>query len=76
MTRILLVGCGKMGGALLSGWLDRGVPVDDVVVIDPSGVHSQVKAVSSPDDIPTHFYPDVVVLAVKPQKMAEAFTTL
>ena len=36
MTKILLVGCGKMGSALLSGWLDRGISKADVVVVDPS----------------------------------------
>src|SRR5215813_12219186 len=31
---LLLVGCGKMGGALLRGWLKRGVPGKDVFVVD------------------------------------------
>ena len=34
--RLLLVGCGKMGGALLRGWLDRGVKPADVTVIEPN----------------------------------------
>ena len=33
----LLVGAGKMGGALLSGWLDSGVVVPrKLVILDPS----------------------------------------
>ncbi|CAN0464143.1 unnamed protein product, partial [Discosporangium mesarthrocarpum] len=32
---ILLVGCGKMGGAMLRGWLSRGVAPGDVRVIEP-----------------------------------------
>ena len=32
---LLLVGCGKMGGALLSGWLDRAGTVDAVTVVEP-----------------------------------------
>ena len=34
--RLLLVGCGKMGGALLRGWLDRGVPPQHVTVVEPN----------------------------------------
>jgi len=32
---ILLVGCGKMGAALLRGWLGRGVSPDAVRVVEP-----------------------------------------
>ena len=30
--KLLLVGCGKMGNALLQGWLAEGLPAADVVV--------------------------------------------
>ncbi|MBJ7252836.1 MAG: pyrroline-5-carboxylate reductase, partial [Acetobacteraceae bacterium] len=30
---ILLIGCGKMGGAMLSGWLEQGLA--DAVVVEP-----------------------------------------
>ena len=33
---LLLVGCGKRGGALLRGWLKRGVAGKDVFVVDPA----------------------------------------
>lgn len=32
---LVLVGAGNMGGALLSGWLKKGVPGSQVIVIDP-----------------------------------------
>ncbi len=32
---LLLVGCGKMGGALLGGWLERGVAPGSVTVVEP-----------------------------------------
>lgn len=75
MTRILLVGCGKMGGALLAGWLDQGIDPGGVVVVDPhydaaeapAGVRSFASAASLPGD----FSPDVILLAVKPQVMDE-----
>ncbi|RAU23003.1 pyrroline-5-carboxylate reductase [Paramagnetospirillum kuznetsovii] len=72
MTKILLVGCGKMGSAMLSGWLDQGITASDVVVVEPSLPSLGVAVVASPCDIAPDFAPDVVVLAVKPQVMAEA----
>jgi len=73
-TRILLVGCGKMGSALLGGWLDQGIDPAGIVVVEPGGVPAfpAVTAVAGQDSIPADFAPDVVVLAVKPQVMAEA----
>ncbi len=32
---LVLVGAGNMGGAMLSGWLKKGVPGSKVIVIDP-----------------------------------------
>ena len=33
---LVLLGCGKMGSAMLSGWLARGMAPDSVWVIDPN----------------------------------------
>ncbi len=71
MTKVLLVGCGKMGSALLAGWLDRGLAPADVVVVEPSLPALPVPVIAAATDIPTAFVPDVVVLAVKPQVIAE-----
>lgn len=73
MTTLLLVGCGKMGGAMLSGWLDRGLEPADVTVVEPNiGAVSWmaergVQVVSSAGGIRQGFSPDIIVLAVKPQ---------
>ena len=72
---ILLVGCGKMGGALLEGWFKRGInPVDVMIVepagrtaISPCGKHPALSCVAAVRDVPRDFHPDVVVFAVKPQ---------
>ena len=32
---LVLLGCGKMGSALLAGWLARGLPADRVWVVEP-----------------------------------------
>jgi pyrroline-5-carboxylate reductase len=71
MTKVLLVGCGKMGSALLAGWLDRGLAAADVVVVEPNGAAIPVTVVADHAAIPGGFIPDVVVLAVKPQVMAQ-----
>lgn len=71
-ARIWLVGAGKMGGALLTGWLQRGLPPAHVTVIDPTapaladGVRVATAPTALTNDTPA---PDVVVLAVKPQIM-------
>jgi pyrroline-5-carboxylate reductase len=73
-TTLLLVGCGKMGGALLKGWLERGAARHVVVVEPGSGADAfagerLVERHKRPDEIPLEFAPDVVVFAVKPQGM-------
>lgn len=72
MKGILLVGCGKMGGAMLAGWLQRGVAAADVVVVEPNpvaGLPAGVRQVSDAAAVPADFAPALVLLAVKPQVM-------
>ncbi len=68
---LLLVGGGKMGGALLTGWLERGLAPS--VLVDPApdaGRHAggSVTVVPSLDSVPAGFVPTCVILAVKPQQ--------
>jgi len=83
-TKMLLVGCGKMGGALLSGWLDAD-KIERCVIIEPGesvarpwADWDQVEVIADPDNIGApggrlaDFIPDIVVFAVKPQVMGEA----
>lgn len=73
---LLLVGCGKMGGALLSGWLEQGL-AQRVAVVEPGpGVarflgRPGIALMASADALAADFAPTVIVLAVKPQAMAE-----
>ncbi len=70
---VLLVGAGKMGGALLEGWLARALPPALVAVRDPSTSVELAKLLSSkritrdppPPLLPNHA---AVVIAVKPQE--------
>lgn len=72
---LVLLGCGKMGSAMLSGWLADGLPGSSVWVRDPypsdwlkqQGVHINT-------DLPDA--PAIVLVAVKPQMMSEALPVL
>lgn len=68
---LVMLGCGKMGSAMLSGWLDRDLPPSAVHVVDPhpsDWLVAQEVRVNAP--LPEN--PAVVLLAVKPQMMDEA----
>lgn len=69
---ILLVGCGKMGGALLAGWKKRRL-AHSVAVIEPAATQMPkgVKRYASPATLPKSFSPSAIVLAVKPQALAD-----
>ena len=68
---ILLVGCGNMGGAMLAGWLKSGVPAASILVIDPT-LAAAPAGVRLAASLPAGLAPpSILVLAVKPQKLAE-----
>lgn len=75
---LLLVGCGKMGGALLRGWLAGGLRPEETVVVEPqAAAHPDiarlgVSVVAEAAALPAGFHPRIVVLAVKPQQIAAA----
>jgi pyrroline-5-carboxylate reductase len=74
---ILLVGLGKMGGAMVGGWRERGLAPS--VAIDPLLPPSpgpELTVVAGAAHIPEGFTPAAVVLAVKPQQAAEALPPL
>ena len=74
---LLLVGSGKMGTALLRGWLDHGLAKNDVLVVDPAAAGNDdltaldVNAVAGPDAIPRGGAFRAVIFAVKPQMMGD-----
>jgi len=68
-SRIWLVGCGNMGGAMLRRWITAGLDARLVTVIEPGEgveVPPKVKRLAAP---PEGAAPDLVVLAVKPQQL-------
>ena len=73
MGKIALIGAGRMGGALLTGWINGGVSPSDVIIVDPKpsaaaqsvieqgAVYVTALTEESGQDI------DTVLLAIKPQ---------
>lgn len=68
--KLLLVGCGKMGSALLQGWLNAGLEAAQFYVQEPNpdaaladlGVHLNVDIGALQEAAPS-----VIILAIKPQ---------
>src|SRR6266852_3110040 len=69
---LVLVGCGKMGTAMLRGWAAAGAAARFLVVEPagmPPGLGSQAEIAWHPaaEALPSDVTPDAVVFAVKPQ---------
>jgi len=68
---LLVLGCGKMGGALLQGALKAGLPAQNVRIVEKSEEIRRdfekkgIKTAESPADFDS-FRPDVVFVALKP----------
>ena len=72
---LVLLGCGRMGGALLAGWLRRGLEAGAVRVIDPAP-SDWLRGTGARLDGPMPDDPAVALVAVKPQRMADALPAL
>jgi pyrroline-5-carboxylate reductase len=74
-ARLVLVGAGKMGGAMAEGWLAAGLPPTSLTILEPypspeiAALPASTGLILNPriETAP----PDVLVLAVKPQALAE-----
>lgn len=70
-TRLVLVGAGKMGGAMATGWVEGGLEPSSLAVVEPSPSR-QIEALAARGVAINPAYslpPDVLVLAVKPQNL-------
>ena len=66
--RLLMVGCGNMGGAMLRRWLECGLMPAQVTVVSPSG-RALPPGVTVLRGLPAESDADVVLLALKPQQL-------
>jgi len=76
---LLLLGCGKMGGALLDGWLAHGLDPRATIILDPFPSDS-LKAIDGltlrTDGAYDGPAPRAVMLSVKPQMMDDALPSV
>jgi pyrroline-5-carboxylate reductase len=79
--KLVLIGAGKMGGAMLDGWLKAGVPASQIVAIDPAPP-AEVKAlldkhgIAHNPNVASLSNVEVILVAVKPQVMDEVLAPL
>jgi len=77
----LLVGAGKMGGAMLSGWMAEGIDPAAIVVSDP-GLSEEMDAllkthgIRHVTSVPADLRAAIVLVAVKPQLMDQVLPGL
>lgn len=67
--KLLIIGCGNMGGAMLAGWLAAGEDPARFTVLDPAlaQVPDGITLLREPPSSPQH---DCVLLGFKPQQLA------
>jgi pyrroline-5-carboxylate reductase len=72
----LLVGCGKMGGAMLQGWIERGSDPAAITIVEPMQEATEqargrfgVQAVGDGSELADDYSPEIVIFAVKPQEL-------
>ncbi|MBS0185099.1 MAG: pyrroline-5-carboxylate reductase [Proteobacteria bacterium] len=74
--KILLIGCGNLGRALLTAWMPDQKKYK-ILVIQPSlsaqALFPSFHFVRNASEIPIDFNPDSVIIAIKPQQFQEAF---
>ena len=69
---ILLVGAGRMGGAMLEGWLAQGVAGSRIAVVEPNpsaALRSLCAGAGVALDAAAIAPPDTLILAIKPQML-------
>lgn len=73
---LVLIGAGKMGGAMAAGWLEGGLPGPALTILEPhpsdaiAGLLAARGAALNPDRPAAE--PDVLALAIKPQSLDAA----
>lgn len=71
LPSLLMIGCGHMGKAMLTGWLAKGLAPSYIVNRHEFDLPTPHKLVKSIQEIPQDFQPAAIILAVKPHQAAE-----
>lgn len=72
---ITLIGCGKMGSAMVRGWVSSGI-AEKIYIIEPSGLPGDLKNMPVVEETQQTMPSDMIVLAIKPQIMDAVCKTL
>ena len=71
-ARLVLIGAGKMGGAMAEGWLDAGLPAASLTIVEPNP-SAEIASLAASRGVALNprveTAPDVLVLAIKPQSL-------
>jgi pyrroline-5-carboxylate reductase len=71
-ARLVLIGAGKMGGAMAQGWLDAGLPAPSLTILEPNP-SSEIASLAADRGVALNpriaSPPQMLVLAVKPQSL-------
>src|SRR5262249_42276066 len=77
-VKVVLVGCGNMGYAMLVGWLESAKLIaGETLVIEPNeALRARAERLGSevaagPEELPPAIKPNLVIFAVKPQVMRD-----
>ena len=73
--RLVIVGCGNMGGAMLAGWLAGGLDPARITVVDPVLAEAP-PGVTLLRDVSEAAAPEALLLGIKPQAIGEVAPSL
>ena len=79
--KLVLLGAGKMGGAMMEGWLSAGIVPSQLVIFDPAPAKEILTLIknhslSHNPDVGSLSNVEVILIAVKPQIMDEALSAV
>jgi pyrroline-5-carboxylate reductase len=79
--RLVLIGAGKMGTAMLQGWLDAGIEPDQVTIFDPSPPPETMAvikqySISHNPSVGSVSGVEAILVAIKPQMVDEVLPSM
>ncbi len=79
--RLVLIGAGKMGTAMLQGWLEAGIPGNQVTIFDPAPPPETMAVIaqhSISHNPPVDSVEDIeaILVAIKPQMVDEVLPSM